>query len=296
MNQDLAGYWEERKSLVQRAIGELLEPADGPSGRLREAMEYSLNAGGKRLRPVLAMASYEVAGGKNLEEVMPVAVALEFIHTFSLIHDDLPAIDNDDLRRGVPTSHRVFGEAMAVLAGDALLVDAYRLMTDGPAPEEVKLAVIAEITRAIGTKGVIAGEVVDVLAEKEAWQATPDLVRYIHEHKTGTLISAAMAAGALVARAGADTVKFLRKQGARMGLLFQVTDDLLDVIGDQSRVGKDLGKDTNKATWVKVRGIEGAREDATRMAAEITGALRERFGESGWALCAIVSFIAEREY
>ncbi len=296
MNEKLAGYWDERRTLVNKAIDCALPSDSGIAARLTEAMRYSLMAGGKRLRPILAIMGYELCAGTDLKEVLPVAVALEFIHTFSLIHDDLPAIDNDDTRRGHPTSHRKFGEAMAILAGDALLTEAFGLVARSSLLPEVKCSVLQEITSAIGLQGVIAGEVVDVLAEKESWEPSPDLVRFIHGKKTAALISASLASGAIVARARDETLDFLRNEGLRLGLLFQITDDILDVVGDESAVGKDLRKDEAKVTWVKVFGLEKAVADAETLAGEISESLRERFGEPAWPLCELVAFIARREY
>jgi geranylgeranyl diphosphate synthase type II len=296
VNERLAGYWDQRRTLVNKAIDEALPPERGLAGRLTEAMRYSLTAGGKRLRPILAIMGYELAGGAEIEEVMPVAVALEFIHTFSLIHDDLPAIDNDDTRRGVPTSHRKFGEAMAILAGDALLAEAFGLIARARLSPEIKCSVLSEMTSAIGLQGVIAGEVVDVLAEKESWEPSPDLVRFIHGKKTGALISASLTVGGIVAGADDETLGFFRKEGLMLGILFQITDDILDLIGDESAVGKDLRKDENKVTWVRVFGLEKARSDAEALAKEISEAFAERFGESAWPACELVSFLARREY
>lgn len=296
MNEKLAGYWDKRRVLVNKAIDEALPSDSGLAARLTEAMRYSLTAGGKRLRPILAIMGYELSGGKDLKEVMPVALALEFIHTFSLIHDDLPAIDNDDTRRGVPTSHRKFGEAIAILAGDALLAEAFGLIARSSLSQKTKCSVLAEMTSAIGLQGVIAGEIVDVLAEKEAWEPSPDLVRFIHGRKTGALISASVTMGGIVAGADEETLGFFRKEGLRLGILFQITDDLLDVMGDEGAVGKDLRKDEKKVTWVKVFGLEKAREDALGLAGEISAAFTERFGESAWPACELVAFIARREY
>ena len=296
MNEKLAGYWDHRRALVNSAIDEALASDSGLAARLTEAMRYSLTAGGKRLRPILAMMGYELSGGAELKEVLPVALAIEFIHTFSLIHDDLPAIDDDDTRRGVPTSHRKFGEAIAILAGDALLAEAFGLIARSTLSPETKCSVLGEMTTAIGLQGVIAGEIVDVLAEKEAWEPSPDLVRFIHGRKTGALISASITMGGIVAGADEETLGFFRKEGLRLGVLFQITDDILDVVGDEGAVGKDLRKDENKVTWVKVFGLEKAKEDALGLAGEISSAFTERFGESAWPVCELVAFIARREY
>ena len=295
MNQDLNQYWQEKKALVNEAIDKFLPKGQGLDARLIQAMSYSVKAGGKRLRPMLVLSSYEMVGGHDLENALPTAVAVEFIHTFSLIHDDLPAIDDDDIRRGLPSCHKAFGEAMAVLAGDGLLVEAFDLMTRGPAPVERKMAVIKEITRAIGLEGVLSGEAVDVLAEKERWPVERELVEFIHTKKTAALIAGCVASGAILAGADGQTVDAIRQVGRKMGLAFQIVDDLLDVVGDQDKVGKQLGKDQDKATWVKLRGVKASKQDASQLVSQAIEELQERFGQSAWPLVEIARFITERD-
>ncbi len=290
MNPRLAAYWEERKRLVDQTLDELL-PREG---RLAEAVRYSVFAGGKRLRPILAIMGYELAGGEDLEHVLPVAAALEMIHTFSLIHDDLPAIDNDDFRRGKPSSHKAFGEALAILAGDALLAHAFRVLAEAPLQPPVKVRVLQEITQAIGFGGVIDGETADVLAEKEAWEPTEELVRYIHSRKTGALIRGSLVSGAIAA--GAEELEPFRRVGEGLGLLFQITDDILDVVGDPQKLGKAVRKDDAKCTWVRVFGLERAKEDAERMAEELKRAAREAWGSRAERLVDLIDFVLTRTY
>ncbi len=290
MKPELAAYWEERKRLVDEALDRLL-PREG---RLAEAVRYSVFAGGKRLRPILAIMGYELGGGRDPEPVLPVAAALEMIHTFSLIHDDLPAIDNDDLRRGKPTSHRVFGEAMAILAGDALLAHAFWTLAHSSLAPEVKVEVMREITDAIGFGGVIDGETVDVLAEKEGWEPTEELVRFIHSRKTGALIRASLVSGGIVAQD--ERLEPYREVGEGLGLLFQITDDILDAEGDPEKVGKAVRKDDAKCTWVRVFGLERAKEDARRIASQLKGKALEAWGERAGALVELIDFVATRTF
>ena len=237
-----------------RSLGEIPD-------RLREAMEYSLMAGGKRIRPSLLLAACETAGG-DTRMAMPFACALEMIHTYSLIHDDLPALDNDDLRRGKPTSHMVFGEDMAILAGDGLLNAAAELMA-GAALRLDDLQgfhAMEIIMRHAGVTGMIAGQTMDVISEG----GTPreDLVEYIHSHKTADLLEAAMEAGLALAGANRDQIAAGREYGYHLGMAFQMTDDLLDVTGDVKMMGKKPGMDEGKMTWVALRGIADTEKDA----------------------------------
>jgi len=251
----------------QQAVNQALETGLDRLGpipeRLREAMRYSLRAGGKRLRPVLLLAACELAGGRA-EEAMDFALGLEMIHTYSLIHDDLPAMDNDDLRRGKPTSHKVFGEAMAILAGDGLLNGAAELMLGAALRREDfrGLRAAEAIMRHAGVTGMIAGQVMDVTSEGQA----PDgeTVSYIHSHKTADLIQAPMEAGLILGGAGEADVARGAAYGYHLGLAFQMTDDLLDVTGDAAMLGKNTGMDQekNKMTWVALKGVEETRKDA----------------------------------
>ena len=231
--------------------------------RLREAMRYSLEAGGKRVRPVLLLACCDLLGG-DVDEAMPFACALEMIHTYSLIHDDLPAMDDDDLRRGKPTSHRVFGEALAILAGDGLLSAAAELMLRASIRmDSLRGAKAAEaILRRAGVTGMVAGQTVDVT--EEGTEPTRERVTYIHRHKTADLFAAPMEAGALLACATQEQLAAAVRYGEHLGLAFQITDDLLDLEGNPEELGKNTGVDEQhgKLTWVAVRGTAGSRLDA----------------------------------
>ena len=251
------------QGMIEAALTEQLLSLGEIPGPLREAMAYSLEAGGKRLRPVLLLAACDMAGG-NLDEAMPFACALEMIHTYSLIHDDLPAMDNDDLRRGKLTNHKVFGEAMAILAGDGLLSAAGELMLRAA----VRIGGLrgtraAEaILRRAGVTGMVAGQTMDVTGEGS--EPTVEKVAYIHLHKTADLLTAPIEAGLLLAGASEEQVAAGVAFGQHLGLAFQMVDDVLDVQGDTAVLGKSTGKDEaqGKLTWVAVRGLEGAREDA----------------------------------
>ena len=255
--------YDEYRACVENALGPTLESLGEIPDRLLEAMKYSLEAGGKRLRPVILLAACEMAGG-TLEDAMPFACAIEMIHTYSLIHDDLPAMDNDDLRRGKPTNHKVFGEDLAILAGDGLLNAAAELMARAALQTEDfrGIRALEIIMRHAGVTGMIAGQTRDVLSEGKIPQE--ELVTYIHSHKTADLLEAPMEAG--LALAGADDMQIRAGQsyGLHLGLAFQMTDDLLDVKGDAALMGKNTGMDTalNKMTWVALRGIEGTENDA----------------------------------
>ena len=255
--------YEAWQAEVSSALLPALESLGPVPERLRDAMVYSLEAGGKRIRPVMLLAACEMAGG-NPEEAMPFACALEMIHTYSLIHDDLPAMDNDDLRRGKPTNHRVFGENMAILAGDGLLNAAGEIMAEAALRrnDSLGLRAMRAILRHAGATGMIAGQVLDVTAEGKT--PTEASLREMHSRKTGDLLEAAMEAGLILAGAEEETVRLGGAYGLHFGLAFQITDDLLDVTGDAATLGKNTGMDAimGKTTWVTLRGLEGARKDA----------------------------------
>ena len=256
-------HYDEYRIRVEHALGPMLESLGEIPDRLLEAMKYSLEAGGKRLRPVILLAACEMAGGDQ-ETAMPFACAIEMIHTYSLIHDDLPAMDNDDLRRGKPTSHKVFGEDLAILAGDGLLNAAAELMSRAALrmADSRGIRAMEIIMRHAGVTGMIAGQTRDVLSEGE----TPreDLVAYIHSHKTADLLEAPMEAGLALAGADETQIRAGCAYGYHLGLAFQMTDDLLDVKGDAALMGKNTGVDSalNKMTWVALRGVEGTEKDA----------------------------------
>ena len=255
---------EYRQMTEQALIPALSSLGDIPSP-LWEAMSYSLDAGGKRIRPVLLLAACEMAGGST-ETALPFACALEMIHTYSLIHDDLPAMDNDDLRRGQPTNHKVFGENVAILAGDGLLNAAAELMAASALQMDGKQGILALeiIMRHAGVTGMIAGQSEDVTSEGQ--DPREDIIRYIHEHKTADLLEAAVEAGLALAGADEEQMEAGHEYAFHLGLAFQMTDDLLDVTGNADQLGKSTGKDLeqNKMTWVALRGVEGTAEDAFR--------------------------------
>ncbi len=275
--------FEEYRSLVEeRLTGTLASLGEIPE-RLTEAMSYSLTAGGKRLRPVMLLAACEMAGG-DAEEAMPFACALEMIHTYSLIHDDLPPMDDDDLRRGKPTNHKVFGEGIAVLAGDGLLNAAGEVMARTAAHTGNLRTVRAMeiILRHAGVTGMIAGQTQDLLAE--GMEAREDMLRYIHAHKTADLLEAPMEAGLTLAGADAGEVQAGGRYAHHLGLAFQMTDDLLDVTGNAAQLGKNTGMDAqqNKLTWVTLRGVEGTREDAEQEIGLALDALDELPWDTGF--------------
>ena len=272
----LCGDWATTP-LAQPAItvhGEIPQP-------LRSAMRYSLSLPGKRLRPVLLLASYHVLKS-DWQSVLPYAVALEMIHTYSLIHDDLPALDDDDLRRGQPSNHKVFGENIAVLAGDALYSLAFETMLSAalawPQPK-LALAAMEEIARRAGVRGMIAGQTLDVKLEQT--EPSARMVKYIHRHKTTDLITAPVVAGLMLAGAEETQIRAGEAYGQCLGMAFQIVDDLLDVQGDTQTLGKQTGMDAQrgKMTWPSVYGVEIARADARRCVDEAVRALAP-FGES----------------
>jgi geranylgeranyl diphosphate synthase type II len=259
-------------------------------------MRYSVFAGGKRLRPVLVIAGAEAVGGQ-MDDVMPTACAVEMIHTYSLIHDDLPAMDNDDFRRGSPTNHKVFGEALAILAGDALLTLAFRLLADNvpPASGGARLhGILVEIADAAGSPGMVGGQVADI--ESEGKRADGEVVDYIHTHKTAALIRASIRSGAILAGATPQQLDALGVAGEALGLAFQIMDDILDVTATSEELGKTAGKDQaqQKATYPAVHGIEASRRRAQALVAEAHAAL-EPFGPRALPLRALGTFFIERK-
>ena len=259
--------YEEYRRTAERALTPMLESLGDIPERLLEAMRYSLEAGGKRLRPVMLLAACEMAGG-DPETALPFACAMEMIHTYSLIHDDLPAMDDDDLRRGKPTNHKVFGEGMAVLAGDGLLNAAAELMARAALrfTDNRGIRAMEIILRHAGVTGMIAGQTADMTSEGQ--EPREDLLTYIHSHKTADLLEAPMEAGLALAGADEETCRLGRDYGYHLGLAFQMTDDLLDVTGDPALLGKKTGADAeqNKMTWVTLRGVEGTQKDAEEQA------------------------------
>ncbi len=263
---DLKSYLDEKRQLVNSLIDRYLPPSDTDPSSLHQAMRYSALAGGKRLRPVLALAAYEYCGGEDNEDAQAIhyaMTALEMLHTYSLIHDDLPCMDDDDLRRGQPTCHKKFDEATAVLAGDALHDIAFELI----ARTGSTLAVV-ELAQAIGTMGMLGGQMADIQAEGKP--VTREDVINIHRRKTGALIRCAVRLGAILAGADKETLLRLSNYGEKVGLAFQIIDDILDIEGDQETLGKKVGADTakQKATYPAAVGLEQARRDADALIKE----------------------------
>jgi geranylgeranyl diphosphate synthase type II len=273
---NLKAYLEERRGLVNRALEGYLPAVRGPAFRVTQAMHYSLFAGGKRLRPILCLAAAEAVGG-DPGEALPVACALEMIHTYSLIHDDLPAMDDDDLRRGQPTCHKQFDEATAILAGDGLLTEAFHTMaaiaTRYEGREAVWLEVMRLVADAAGYQGMVGGQMLDLLAEGR--RVTLKELETIHRHKTGALLTAAVRAGALVGGGSRAEVTQLTSYGEKFGLSFQITDDLLDVEGEAAEMGKAPGMDAKrgKATYPALLGLEATRKYARSLVEEAVAAL-----------------------
>jgi len=285
-------------SEIECALDEVLPPATREPARLHEAMRYSVMAGGKRVRPVMAMAAYEACGGRESRMILPAAASLELLHTYSLIHDDLPAMDDDSLRRGKPTSHVVFGEAMAILAGDALLTLGAELLVTHPkgATYLARRAKVARVVfRAIGTGGMAGGQVLDLAAEGANDVKAEDLGK-IHRLKTGAFLEACLVAGGIWAGARAQALGALRRYGAAVGLAFQVVDDILDATQSAEVIGKTPGKDAKagKATFVKVWGLEGARRHADRLLSEALRALSP-LGDASRDLRELAHFVVDRD-
>src|SRR5580704_5214799 len=259
-------FFEEDILLIEAALGRILPSASTKPASIHEAMRYSVFAGGKRLRPMLCVEASRIFSA-DVSVAIDAACALEFIHTYSLIHDDLPALDNDDLRRGKPTCHKKFGEANAILAGDALLTLAFQTISAAPVEAERGIAMVKEIAAAAGTvKGMVGGQVADL--EAEGKRVAPKMLEFIHRSKTAALIRASVTAGALCAGANAEDVARLRKFGENIGWAFQVTDDILDVEESSAALGKTAGKDVaqQKATYPSVYGLERAHEIANDLA------------------------------
>jgi geranylgeranyl diphosphate synthase type II len=289
-------YLDGRKSMVDQALQQFLPVGADDPAVIFEAVRYSVLAGGKRLRPILCLAAADAAGGKA-ESVLPAACAMEMIHTYSLIHDDLPAMDNDDYRRGKPTSHKVFGEGVAILAGDALLTEAFRLLGDRERmpeiPPERALKVVCEVAEAAGFFGMVGGQVMDLLAEGK--KADLQYLYAIHRRKTGVLILVSLRAGAILAGAGEPALAALSDYGRRIGLAFQITDDILNVEGDPSLLGKGTGSDAarGKVTFPGLIGIEASRVRAGELIQEALVSL-ECFDDRAAPLRAVARHILER--
>jgi geranylgeranyl diphosphate synthase type II len=291
---DFSHYWSSRQKKVEAALNAFLPPASTKPATIHRAMRYSIFAGGKRLRPILCLATAEVLGAKP-EPALPLACAVECIHTYSLIHDDLPCMDNDDFRRGKPTSHKVFGEGMAVLAGDALLTIAFEMAASCEGwPRYSRADVVLELAQAAGSRALIAGQVADT--EGEGKKIEPAELRFIHDNKTAALIAASIRLGAMSANATPKQLAGLTDFGRSLGLAFQVIDDILDVTQTSEKLGKSAGKDltAQKATYPALLGLEKAKKEADRLTARARAALKP-FGRHGAPLAAIADYLLRRE-
>lgn len=293
---DLTGYLQQRIRQVDAALDQWLPAAEVLPFRLHQAMRYSMFAGGKRLRPILTIAASEAVGGR-IGQVLHAACAMEMIHTYSLIHDDLPAMDDDNLRRGRPTSHCEFDEATAILAGDALLTEAFGLLVDPQAnrgiPPDRTLKVTQIIARAAGSRGMVGGQIVDM--ESEGRPVDFPILEYIHTHKTGALILAAVQAGGCLAGATENQMDALTRYAEFAGLAFQVTDDILNVVGDRSMLGKDVGSDQarGKATYPALLGLKESKQRADELCEKALASL-EIFGVTADPLRELARHMIER--
>jgi geranylgeranyl diphosphate synthase type II len=295
MNVDVKSLLNLGVELTDRALEELLPSVETVPASIHGAMRHSVFAGGKRLRPVLAMQTGITIAGTLPPGIARLGAAIEMLHTYSLIHDDLPALDNDDLRRGKPTCHKAFGEAIAILAGDALQTRAFEVLAGLDAPPAATVQIIGLIANAVGTvDGMIGGQVLDI--ESEHLKPTPELVHSIHRAKTGALIRVSVVAGGVFAGATPDDVSRLTLFGSKAGLAFQIVDDVLDLTVDSAQLGKTAGKDeaTEKATWPAVFGIEQSRVDAARLIDEAFAAL-DAYGSRADGLKAVARYLVERK-
>lgn len=295
MNDALSEHWQALKLQVEEALERYLAVSSDCPDRLRESMCYSVEAGGKRLRPVLVLLACEACGGQ-IESALPAAAAIEMIHTYSLIHDDLPAMDDDDLRRGRPTNHKQFDEATAILAGDGLLTRAFEVIAQHVQPPEVAAACVLDLASAAGVEGMVGGQMADLQAETSGVRTVEEL-EAIHLRKTGRLLRSPLTMGARIAGASPETLDRLDHFGKCVGLAFQITDDLLDMTGDASKMGKAVRKDAahGKLTYPGLLGLEESRRRAERLIEEACRSIAF-LGDRGHRLEALARFVLERDH
>ena len=292
---NLKTYLKSRQKLIDRALDGYLPKENVRPATIHQAMRYSLFAGGKRLRPILTLAAAEACGGK-INNALPLACAMECIHTYSLVHDDLPSMDNDDFRRGRATCHKVFGDGIAVLAGDALLTIAFEIVSRGKPPHRYDpFTLLREVAVAAGSRKLIAGQVADL--EAEGKKVSLSDLRYIHQNKTAAIVTASVCLGAMSANATAKELAAITKFGRALGLAFQVIDDILDVTQTSEKLGKSAGKDiaAQKATYPALIGLPKSRMEAKRLTKQAHDALKI-FGSKGDTLHALANYLLEREY
>lgn len=287
-------YMQRKIELINRELDSIYAENTALNATLAKSMNYSLMAGGKRLRPILVMAAADAVGADG-EKFLHLATSIEMIHTYSLIHDDLPAMDNDDYRRGKLTNHKVFGDGIAVLAGDALLTLAFEVIADSPNVDtEKKLKVIKEMSHAAGAEGMVGGQVIDL--ESEGKKIDMDTLRKMHSAKTGALFCAAIRSGAILGGATDKQLADLTQYARHFGLAFQITDDILDVTGDEASIGKPVGSDekNHKSTYVTLGSLESARELAQTAVDEAKKALAD-FGKEADFLRELVDYLISRK-
>ena len=292
---NLKKYLSDRQKQIDRALDRFLPKENTRPATIHRAMRYSLFAGGKRLRPILCLVAAEACGGK-LDNALPLACAMECIHTYSLVHDDLPSMDNDDFRRGRPTCHKVFGDGIAVLAGDALLTVAFKIVSRArPTSRYDMSTLLREVAVAAGSQKLIAGQVADL--EAEGKKTNRAQLQYIHENKTAAILTTTVRLGAMSANANAKQLSAITKFGRALGLAFQVIDDILDVTQTSEKLGKSAGKDiaARKATYPSVIGLEKSRVEARRLTRQAHTAL-SMFGTKAEVLHALANYLLEREY
>jgi geranylgeranyl diphosphate synthase type II len=292
---NLKTHLQSRQKIIDRALDRYLPKENVAPATIHRAMRYSMFAGGKRLRPILCLAAAEACGGK-VARALPLACALECIHTYSLVHDDLPSMDNDDFRRGRATCHKVFGDGIAVLAGDALLTIAFEIISRAKTTSRYDMAaLLGELAVAAGSKKLIAGQVADLEAEGKRVSRTQ--LRYIHENKTAAILTTSVRLGAMSANADARKLKTITSFGRALGLAFQVIDDILDVTQTSEKLGKSAGKDiaAKKATYPAVIGLDQSRAEALRLTKRAHEAL-SLFGAKAAALHALANYLLERDY
>ena len=289
-------YLVSRQKLVERALDRYLPKANAKPATLHRAMRYSLFAGGKRLRPILCLAAAEACAGK-IRNALPLACALECIHTYSLVHDDLPSMDNDDFRRGRPTCHKVFGDGIAILAGDALLTIAFELVSNAKPTSRYDASILLrEVAVAAGSQKLIAGQVADL--EAEGKNVKRDQLQFIHENKTAAILKSSVRLGAMSANADPGKLSAVTRFGQRLGLAFQIIDDILDVTQTSEILGKSAGKDVaaKKATYPAVIGLEKSRAEARRLTRQAHSALSVFSSRDAEPLHALANYLLEREY
>jgi geranylgeranyl diphosphate synthase type II len=282
-------------NIVETELNRILPPISDVPSRIHESVRYSIFAGGKRIRPILCLMTFQMLSEKKIETALPQACALEMIHTYSLIHDDLPAMDNDDLRRGKPTNHKQFDEATAVLAGDALLTFAFEHLSTQIKDPKIAIQSIKNLSQAIGTHGMIGGQVLDMLGEK-IQNPTIDDVEQIHKRKTGALLQSSMVLGAIAAEADQTILKVISSIGEKLGIVFQIADDILDLESTAEVLGKTVKKDlaVNKITYPRVLGVKTSKIKSQEIVSEIMKQL-DQFGEKSKLLKTLTQFIIDRK-